>query len=458
MADDTIIAVSTPPGFGGLGVLRLSGPAARRVASRLFKPHSGRRAVFPPRTAVLGDLLDSRVGERLDEAVLTYFPGPASYTREDLVEIACHGSPIILEQAVRLGVKAGARHALPGEFTRRAYLAGRMDILQAQAVNDLIMARSLEQAKISARQLGGSLSRRIASVRGHVLNALTLLETSIEFPEDGPPIPADRVAKTLGKAAGELGEMVQSFDIGRALLEGTTIVISGRPNVGKSTLFNALLEEDRAIVAPHPGTTRDFLRERLRIGDSHFTLIDTAGLAATKDPVENEGRERGRRLAAEAGGVLALIDASTGLMPQDASLLRGLKDKNKKAIIVLNKCDLKVKTDLGAVARESGRLPMISVSALSGKNIRSLRRLILKRFAPSVRSGKEVVLHLHQKLLLEEVQAGLERARKLLSEGFGEEIGAEEVRSVLPSLGRLTGEIKSQDVIDMIFSRFCIGK
>lgn len=456
MADDTIIAVSTPPGFGGLGVLRLSGPTARRIASRFFRSRSCKRAAYPARTAVLGDLVDSESGERLDEAVLIYFPRTASYTREDLVEISCHGSPVLLEQAVRLGIKAGARHARPGEFTRRAFLSGRIDILQAQAVNDLIMSRSLEQAKISVRQLGGSLSRRIASVRARILSVLTLIETSIEFPDEGYSIPAGRIAKELGEASAALRAMIGSYDVGRTLLEGATVVITGRPNVGKSTLFNALLEEDRAIVTPQPGTTRDFLRESLRVGDSYFSLIDTAGLSPTPHPVEQEGGNRARKLAAEAAGVLVLVDASNALTAQDLSIIRSFREK--KAILVLNKCDLDAQADLETLAKEAGSLPRLRISALKGTNTGRLKRMILRRFAPAVPAGEEVVLHLHQKLLLDEVARGLERARKLLSEGFGEEVCAEEVRAVLPALGRLTGEIKSRDVIDAVFSRFCIGK
>jgi tRNA modification GTPase len=456
MADDTIIAVSTPPGYGGLGIIRLSGPAARRVASRFFKPQSKKTGTLPARSPVLGDIVDARTGERLDEAVLIYFPGPLSTTREDLIEITCHGSPVILEQAVRLGVRSGARHAGPGEFTRRAYLGGRIDIIQAQAVNDLIMARTLEQAKISIRQLGGSLSRMIESVRVRVLEALTLIETAIEFPDEGPGIPPARIGKSLGNAIAALDAMIGSYDLGKTLLEGLTVVITGRPNVGKSTLFNALLEEERAIVTPYPGTTRDFLREPLRIGNSLFTLIDTAGMSTTSHPIEKEGRERGRKLAAEADGVLILIDASRKETAEDLAIIRGLA--GKRGIVVLNKSDLRVRVDKDKLKRAAGAVPGLEVSALKGTNIGRLKRLIRKEFVPSLERGGEVVLHLHQKLLLEEIRRGLTEAQRLLDAGFSEEVYAEEVRGVLPSLGRLTGEIKSREVIDRIFSRFCIGK
>jgi tRNA modification GTPase len=404
----------------------------------------------------LGDIVNAKTGEPLDEAVLIYFPGPLSYTRQDMIEITCHGSPIVLEQAVRLGVRAGARHAGPGEFTRRAYLSGRIDIIQAQAVNDLIMARTLEQAKISIRQLGGSLSRMIESVRVRVLDVLILIETAIEFPDEGPGIPPERIRKSLGNAISVLASMIESYDLGKTLLEGLAVVITGRPNVGKSTLFNALLEEERAIVTPYPGTTRDFLREPLRIGNSLFTLIDTAGMSTTSHPIEKEGRERGRKLASEADGVLILIDASRKETAEDLSILRRLAEK--RGIVVLNKSDLRVRVDRNKLKRAAGAFPCLEVSALRGTNIGRLKRLIRKEFVPSPGRGGEVVLHLHQKLLLEEIKRGLTEARRLLDAGFSEEVYAEEVRGVLPFLGRLTGEIRSREVIERIFSRFCIGK
>lgn len=456
MADDTIIAVATPPGYGGLGIVRLSGHAARRVASRFFKPQSRKSGPLPTRSPVLGDIVDEKSGERLDEAVLIYFPGPLSYTREDLIEITCHGSPVILEQAVRLGVRSGARHAAPGEFTRRAYLGGRIDIIQAQAVNDLIMARTLEQAKISIRQLGGSLSRMIESVRVRVLEILALIETAIEFPDEGPGVPPARIEKSLRNAVAALDAMIGSYDLGKTLLEGLTVVITGRPNVGKSTLFNALLEEERAIVTPYPGTTRDFLREPLRIRNSLFTLIDTAGMSTTSHPIEKEGRERGRKLAAEADGVLILIDASRKETAEDLAIIRGLA--GKRGIVVLNKSDLRVRVDKDKLKRTAGAIPRLEISALKGTNIERLKRLISKEFVPPLRRGDEVVLHFHQKLLLEEIRRGLTEAQRLLGAGFSEEVYAEEVRGVLPFLGRLTGEIRSREVIDRIFSRFCIGK
>ncbi len=456
MADDTIIAVSTPPGYGGLGIVRLSGPSARRIAAGFFKPRSKKTIKFPPRVPILGDIVDIKTGGCLDEAVLILFPGPQSYTREDLVEITCHGSPVILEEAVRLGIRAGARHARPGEFTRRAYLSGRMDIIQAQAVNDLIMARSLDQVKISVRQLGGSLSRKVESLRARILDILVLIETSIEFPDEGPGIPAARIRESLDEAAFEMETMIESYDVGKTLLEGLTVVITGRPNVGKSTLFNALLEQDRAIVTPYPGTTRDYLRESLRLGNSLFTLIDTAGMSTSSHPIEKEGRERGRRLAAEADGVLVLLDVSRKETAADLEIIEGLK--GKKGIVVLTKSDLPVRADKEKIKKRAGAFPCLEVSALKGTNIGRLKRTIRAKFAPDREGGDEVVLHLYQKLLLEEIKAGLDKARRLLEEGFTEEVYVEEVRAVLPSLGRIIGEIGNREVIDLIFSRFCIGK
>jgi tRNA modification GTPase len=456
MADDTIIAISSPPGYGGLGIVRLSGPAARRIATGLFRPKARSARRLPPRAPLFGDVVDGRKGEPLDQAVLIFYPGPRSYTGEDLVEITCHGSPVVLEEVVRLGVAAGARRARAGEFTRRACLSGRLDILQAQAVNDLIMARTLDQAKISVRQLGGSLSRKVGALRAGLLEILVLVETSIEFPDEHPPISTAKLRKSLDGAVAAADAMIDSYDLGQTLLEGLTLVITGKPNVGKSTLFNALLDQDRAIVTPYPGTTRDYLRESLRIGNSFFTLVDTAGISASIHPIDKEGRERGRKLAAEADGVLILIDGSRKEAAADLALVAKLG--TKKGIVVLTKSDLGLRADRARIAKAAAGLPCLAVSALKGTNIGRLKRIIRTKFAPGLEREGEVVLHLYQKQLLEEIRAGLVEARRLLDEGVSEEVLVEEVRGALPALGRLTGEIESREILDSIFGRFCIGK
>ncbi len=309
MLEDTIIAIATPPGFGGLGIVRLSGPKAAAVARRIFEPKGGAGRAYPDRRPVFGSVRDPERGRALDEAFLTYFKGPRSYTGEDVVEISTHGSPAVLESILRMGTGAGARLARPGEFTLRAHLNGRLDILQAQAVNDLIRSVSLAQARVSSRQLGGSLSKRIYHLRSRLIVLLSRTEAGLEFPEDGLKKSPAADLKSLDRLIDDVGRLVASYETGRALAEGVTLAIVGRTNVGKSTLFNALLEEDRAIVTPFPGTTRDYLRERLVLDGVVFHLVDMAGLGRPAHPVERRGISGGERSPA------ARTDCSSSSMP-----------------------------------------------------------------------------------------------------------------------------------------------
>lgn len=452
--DETIIAVSTPPGFGGLGIVRLSGPRALALALRIFKPRQGKAKILPFR-AMLGDLVGPD-GKKYDEGFLTYFKAPRSYTLEDVVEISCHGSPAILEEAVRLGIKAGARHAHPGEFTLRAYLHGRIDIMQAEAVQSLITAASLEQAKIAYGQLEGGLSSKIAAFREKLLGLLVRVEARLEFPDEKLQITSKQIAAALQEAIDFMRRLISSHEAGRALTEGVTLAIVGRTNVGKSTLFNALVEKDRAIVTPFPGTTRDYLREKISIGGTIFNLVDMAGLGKASHPVEKEGMRRGHRLARGADGILMLLDSSRKESRQDLELIKTYG--RLKTIIVLNKIDLPPKFSRDKIKAEFGKTPIIEVSALKGRNIQRLREKLSAFFAPKAREGEEVILHARQKAILEQIQACLEDGLGLLRQGHSDEIYVEEIRKAVPLLGQLTGEIRSDEVIQNIFDRFCLGK
>lgn len=455
MWDDTIIAVSTPPGFGGLGVVRLSGSRALEISRSLFKPQA-RRSRIPGRRPVLGHLADPKTGEVFEKALLTFFPGPRSYTTEDIVELSTHGSPVLLEEIVRLGIAEGARHAHPGEFTLRAFLGGRIDILQAEAVNDLIQATSLTQAKISFRQLEGGLSRRIQKLRREIIHILSQIETSLEFPDEGVSISKKAIVRTIRRSRDTLDGLITSYDLGKTYREGLVLAITGRTNSGKSTLFNTLLEQDRAIVTPFPGTTRDLLRERVTFGGAVFTLVDMAGQDRTSHPVELEGIQRGARLASQADGILLLLDVSRPEHPDDLELIRTYS--RKPALVLWNKCDLPRKLSGGAAMEAAAGLPQLEISALRGDNIEELKRKIQELFVPDQAKQEDVILHLRQKLLLEEIRSALETALGVLEQGFSEEVLAEEVRRVIPVIGQLTGEICAEDVLDDIFSRFCIGK
>ncbi len=455
MLDDTIIAVSTPLGFGGIGVVRLSGSRSLSVAKKIFKPKNNTLKI-PSRRPLLGNLFSFEKKESFEEAFLTFFPKPFTYTREDMVEFSCHGSPVILEEVVRLGIKAGARHASPGEFTLRAYLNGRIDMLQAEAVNDIITAISLKQARISFRQLEGSLSKTASSLRSQIIKLLSSIEASIEFPDEGLKISPKTIAKTLLHTKKNIQKLISSYDLGKTLSEGLLLVIAGRTNVGKSTLFNALLEKDRAIVTPYPGTTRDYLQEKIKINDAIFTLTDIAGIDVPTHPVEKEAIERGKKLAAAGDGILLMFDVSRKETDKDITLLE--KNKSKKIFLLFNKIDLPVKMDVENIKKMAKGIPTLEISALRGTHLEKLKKMLYEQFVPSQKENQEVVLHLRQKLLLEEVLSCLTQAEHLLEDGYSEEICAEEIRKTIPLIGQLTGEIRKDEIIEEIFSHFCVGK
>jgi tRNA modification GTPase len=453
--DDTIIAVSTPLGRGGIGIVRLSGDSALPTALKIFRPKKAGSRILPGR-AVLGNLVDPERKEPFEEAYLIHFRAPHSYTTQSVVEISCHGSPVVLEEVLRLGTRFGARLARPGEFTFRAYRGGRIDILQAEAVDDLIRAPNIEAARKAFGHLDGGLSARMAGLRRRIVEILGLIEAAIEFPDEKLPVSPRNIEAGLEEMTGYLDALIAGYDAGRALLEGVTLAIVGRANVGKSTLFNALLAHERAIVTPFPGTTRDFLREKVRIKDVDFNLVDMAGLRRAATAVEKEGIRRSREIAAQADGILFLFDASKKDFEEDLTLLDEFKDK--KAVLVFNKIDLGRKPDLGKVRARIGRRPFLEISALRGTNLERLKAAISKTFAPRNVDRGDVIFHLWQKLALEDMGARLRRAKRLLSDGHPEEMYVEEIREIVPALGRFLGEIRSDDVLADIFGRFCVGK
>jgi len=454
--EDTIIAIATPPGLGGLGVVRLSGPRAAAVAGKIFEAKGASKRPFPDRRAVFGFVRDPGTGRPLDEAFLTFFEAPRSYTGEDVVEISAHGSPAVLESMLMMGTRAGARLARPGEFTLRAHLNGRLDVLQAQAVDDLVRSVSLVQARVSAHQLGGSLSKRIRGLRARLIGLLSGIEAGLEFPEEGLRTGRAGSLKGIDRLIGDVQRLVASYDIGRTLVQGITLAIIGRTNVGKSTLFNALLEEDRAIVTPFPGTTRDFLRERIVIDGVVFHLVDMAGLGRPSHPVESRGIAKGRKIAKDADGLLIVLDASRPESGEDLRLVR--RYRGKKAVVVLNKTDLPRKISRRRIRELTGTLPVVEVSALKGRNMAGLRARLSSLFAPGEAREDELILHAWQKDGLQAALESLGRARDLLSNGHSEELGAEEIRAAARRVGELTGEVRAAEVLEDIFGRFCVGK
>lgn len=453
MFDDTIIAISTPFESGGIGIVRLSGKNSLKIAKTIFKP---KKEPIKARYVLLGTLFNSEKNEPFEEAFLTYFPSPNSYTKEDVIEISCHGSPVILEEIVRLGIKEGARHAQPGEFTLRAYINGRIDIIQAEAVNDLIRASSLKQAKISYKQMSGSLSKKIKTLRNRLIDTLSKIEACLEFPEENLNLPKKTIALSLKKTIETVEQLIKSYDLGKSLSEGLKIAIVGRTNVGKSTLFNTLLEKKRAIVTSYPGTTRDYLSEKTKIKDSTFTLLDMAGHGKPQHPVEKEGIKKSEELADQADGILLLMDSSRPETSEDRALLK--KYGKNHTILVFNKIDLSKKMDMESILSSVPDLTSVKISALKKTNIQDLKETIYSTFVKTKETGDEVILHLRQKLLLKEILDALKSGIESLDKGFPEEIVVEEVRKSIPLVSQLTGEIRSDDIIEKIFSRFCIGK
>jgi len=453
--EDTIIAISTPPGYGGLGIVRLSGQDSLRIAQSFFQPLRSKKNI-PPRRPILGKIYHPQEKCFFEEALLTYFPAPKTYTREDMVEISCHGSPLLLEEVVRLGVEAGARLARPGEFTLRAYLNGRLDILQAEAVLDLIKATSLHQARISFQQLEGSLSRTFRSVREELVDLLSWLETNIEFPEEEVKITSEQIKEILTSLIDHLQTLIQSYALGKTFSEGVQLAIIGRANVGKSTLFNALCGEERAIVTALPGTTRDYLEEKVLIKNSVFRLVDTAGLSQPSHPAEKEGLRRTQQRAQQAEGLLLVIDASEELTSEDRHLLNSFKEKPK--IIVLNKIDRPQKVSAMEIKRQFSGNVVVPISALKGTHLEQLKEKIHKLFVPQKDFGQEVILHQRQKVLLEQIKSSLEKTLHLLQENYSEEHLSEEIRQILPAVNELLGEIRNEEILENIFNQFCIGK
>jgi tRNA modification GTPase len=455
MLKDTIIAISTPFGFSGIGIVRLSGKESLNIIKKIFKPKNKNESI-QARKVMLGTVYNPANNEPFEEAFLTYFPSPNSYTTEDMIELSCHGSPVILEEIVKLGIHEGARHAKPGEFTLRAYLNGRLDIIQAEAINDLIRASSLNQAKISYRQMSGILSKKIKSLKNQLIKTLSEIEARLEFPDENLDLPERTVLKSLEKTIEAVKKLIKSYDIGKSLSEGLKIAIVGKTNVGKSTLFNALLESERAIVTPYPGTTRDYLSEKLKIKDSIFTLLDMAGQGKPNHPIEKEGMRRSEELAQKADGILLVLDSSRKKDKEDRELLN--KYKPKKTILVFNKCDLSQKINIKNTLSAAPNFPFCEISALKKTNIQELKKIIYSKWVKTEKTEQEIILHLHQKLLLADILKALEKGKEKLQKGFSEEIYAEEIKKSIPPINQLTGEIRSDDIIDSIFQNFCIGK
>ena len=441
--NDTIAAISTPTGRGGLGVVRISGSDARRIASEILSP-----VEWQPWHAHLARLLD-REQHTIDDVVATYFAAPRSYTAEDVVEISCHGSPVVLRHAVERTLEAGARLAEPGEFTLRAFLNGRVDLPQAEAVRDLIDATTLYQARVAAQQAGGSVSRRIAPVKEQLLELIALLEAGIDFADDDVSVaPPGEILRRLEPILEGVRRLAASFQYGGLVRQGLTLAIVGRPNVGKSSLFNRLLEQDRAIVTDIPGTTRDLVSETAAIGGIPVKLYDTAGIRAGTELVESLGIERSYQAMVDADLTLVVIDVSQERNAEDEALIARAKSQGRH-IVVGNKCDL-----------AGGSGAWLAVSALTGEGIAALRDAILAAVAPNGAFEQETgfITSLRHEQLLRESSGYLEKARAAVQAAIPHEMLLLDLYSALRPIDAITGATTADDILNRIFSTFCIGK
>jgi tRNA modification GTPase len=448
---DTIVAVSTPPGRGGLGVVRISGPQALAIAGSILSKPEGGAPDWQPRRACLAHLLDTQ-GHLVDEVVATFFAQPHSYSAEDLVEISCHGAPVILRFAVERALGAGARLAGPGEFTLRAYLRGRIDLPQAEAVRDLIEATTLYQARIAAQQTGGSVSRRIAPLKEQLVELIALLEAGIDFAEDDVSVASTaEILRRLEPIGAGVCRLAGSFQYGHMVREGITLAIVGRPNVGKSSLFNRLLEQDRAIVTDIPGTTRDLVSETAAISGIPVKLYDTAGIRESAELVESLGMERSYQAMADADLALVVIDLSQPETAEERELIARAV-RQGRWLLAGNKCDLQPRAEVPQYT--------VPVSALTGQGISALRDAILEAVAPRGAWEQETgfITSLRHEQLLREASQYLDKAANAAESAIPHEMLLLDLYAALRPLDAITGATTADDILNRIFSTFCIGK
>ena len=474
--DDTIVAIATPAGRGGIGVVRLAGPDAKKIALPMLRLKHD----LDPGRAAFGELVeptDEHVGTaspgcpaeqssagRMDEVVVTYFAKPHSYTTDDIVEISAHGSPVVLHHIVGLAMARGARLAEPGEFTMRAFLNGRIDLTQAEAVRDLIDSQTLYQAKVAAQQLEGALSRRLQPIKQKLVELIATLEAGIDFAEDDISVlSAAQILQRIAAVRAPLEELAASFAYGKIVHEGLTLAIVGRPNVGKSSLFNRLVERERAIVTATPGTTRDLVSETVAIGGIPIKLVDTAGIRRALDEAESIGIRKSMEALADADLVLVVCDASQPLAEEDRQLLSQAQER--AAIVVENKCDLMNHVGtaaLGCPAEQSSAngSSVVRTSATTGQGIAELRNQILRNVAGESGVHRETgfLTNLRHQERVRESLTALADARLAIEHKVPHEMLLLDLYNALRPLDEITGATTSDDILNLIFSTFCIGK
>ena len=461
MERDTIAAIYTPPVPSAIGILRLSGPRAAEIAEKCFKPLGSKGLTqHPPRYLVYGDLLDSG-GQPIDRVLCTYSRGPASYTGEDTAEFQCHGSPMVLSLGLEALFAQGARQAGPGEFTRRAFLNGKLDLAQAEAVGDLLEARSREGARHSAGQLTGALSRKIGDIYSALVDVMAHFHAVLDYPdEDIDPFRLEELSGTLETQAEELRRLLASCRRGKQLTQGIPCAIVGRPNGGKSSLLNALAGYERAIVTDVPGTTRDTVEESVLCSGVLLRLIDTAGIRDTEDIVEQKGVERSRKALESADLVLAVVDTSRPFSPEDAALLE-LASLQDRWLLIGSKSDLS-SAPVPLLTWQSGQTPpaaTVVLSSVTGEGLDQLEAAVAALFpAGDPKDAGSLLTDQRQEEAARRARDAVRRAREALESGLTPDAVLTDAEEALDALGELTGRTAREEIVSRIFSRFCVGK
>jgi tRNA modification GTPase len=457
--EETIAAISTPFGESGIGIVRMSGPMAESIVRGLFKAKRD-QSLFISHHFHYGEIIDPRDDHPVDEVLVVLMKGPKTYTREDIVEINCHGGYLVLQKVLELVLAQGARMAQPGEFTKRAFLNGRIDLTRAEAVIDLIKARTMEGIDIANQQLKGWLYKEMTALKESLIEHLSLIEAHIDFPEEEmETIPQAEMRLDLHNSIQKLEEWISTYEEGRVFREGITCAITGKTNVGKSSLLNVLLKQERAIVTPIPGTTRDVIEEVLNIHGIPVRLMDTAGLRKAKDFIEQEGVRKAKERVADADLILLILDGNRDLDEDDLEIILEIKEKRK--VVIINKKDLPLKLSLEEIKKRFPEDPLVSISALKNEGVEDLKKAIYSSLIHrDIRVSPEhlIVANIRHKTALTQINENLLNALKGLEEGASLEFIAFEIRSALDALGEMVGETTTEEVLNRIFEQFCIGK